>query len=277
MSLGVTAALTGLAAGERLFAEAVGSVLERGLPGHERVYRPLGHAAALSVLGGVLYELLRRVDHRIERGAEQIEEAFDQAPASRLVSGGPGSGVAWQTLSRQGRRNVATAVRPAAIEQVMGEPAVAEPIRVFVGLESAATETDRVALALAELERTGAFDRELLMVISPTGTGYVNYVAVETAAYLTRGNIASVTMQYSLRPSPLSLDRVAEGDAGSTGCWSMPSTTRSPSGPRRSAPGWCCSGRASAPGPARTPSPIGAPRACWTPGSTGRSGSAPPT
>jgi uncharacterized membrane protein len=211
MSLGVTAALTGLAAGERLFAQAVGSVLERGLPGHERVYRPLGHLAALSVLGGALYELMRRVDHRIERGAEQVEEAFDEAPASQFVSGGPGSGVAWETLSRQGRRNVATAVRPASIEEVMGEPAMAEPIRVFVGLESAATETERVALAVAELERTGAFDRELLMVISPTGTGYVNYVAVETAAYLTRGNIASVTMQYSLRPSPLSLDRVAEG------------------------------------------------------------------
>jgi uncharacterized membrane protein len=93
----------------------------------------------------------------------------------------------------------------------MGEPAAAEPIRVFVGLESGLTETDRVALAVEELRRTGAFDRELLMVISPTGTGYVNYVAVETAEYLTRGNMASVAMQYSLRPSPLSLDRVAEG------------------------------------------------------------------
>ena len=49
------------------------------------------------------------------------------------------------------------------------------------------------------------------MVISPTGSGYVNYVAVEAAEYMTRGNIASVTMQYSLRPSALSLDRVAEG------------------------------------------------------------------
>jgi uncharacterized membrane protein len=181
------------------------------LPGHERMYRPVGHLAALSVLGGALYQLMRRVDHRIEQGAERIEAAYDAPPTSRLVSGGPGSGVAWDTLSRQGRRNVATAVAPHAIEAVMGEPAVAEPIRVFVGLESAPTETQRVALAMAELERTGAFDRELLMVISPTGTGYVNYVAVETAAYLTRGNIASVAMQYSLRPSPLSLDRVAEG------------------------------------------------------------------
>jgi uncharacterized membrane protein len=211
MSLGVTAALTGLAAGERRFAAGVGQLLERGLPGHERLNRPVGHLAALSVLGGAVYGLMRRVDHRIERGAERLEAAYDQAPTSRLVSGGPGSMVAWDTLSRQGRRNVASAVRPPAIEAVMGEPAVAEPIRVFVGLESAPTATGRVALAMAELERTGAFDRELLLVISPTGTGYVNYVAVETAAYLTRGNLASVAMQYSLRPSPLSLDRVAEG------------------------------------------------------------------
>jgi hypothetical protein len=211
MSLGVTAGLSGLAAGERLFAAAVGGLAERSLPGHERLYRPLGHLAALSVLGGGLYGLMRRVDHRIERGAEQIEVAYGAPPTSPLVSGGPGSGVAWDTLSRQGRRNVANVVTGDQIEQVMGEPPLAEPIRVFVGLESAPTETERVALAIAELRRTGAFDRALLMVISPTGTGYVNYVAVESAAYLSRGNLASVTVQYSLRPSPLSLDRVAEG------------------------------------------------------------------
>jgi uncharacterized membrane protein len=211
MSLGVTAALTGLAAGERQFAIAVGRAAERVLPGHERLYRPLGHLAALSAMGWGLYGMLRRVDRRIERGAEEIEAAYPIPPTSPLVSGGPGSGVAWDTLSRQGRRNVATAVTPDEIERVMGEPALAEPIRVYVGLASAPTEAERVALAIAELERTGAFDRSLLMVISPTGTGYVNYVAVESAAYLSRGDMASVTMQYSLRPSPLSLDRVAEG------------------------------------------------------------------
>jgi uncharacterized membrane protein len=211
MSLGVTAGLTGLAAGERQFAIAVGRAAERFLRGHERLYRPLGHLAALSAMGWGLYGMLRRVDRRIERGAEEVEAAYPIPPTSPLVSGGPGSGVAWDTLSRQGRRNVATAVTADEIERVMGEPALAEPIRVYVGLESAPTEAERVALAIAELERTGAFDRSLLMVISPTGTGYVNYVAVESAAYLSRGDIASVTMQYSLRPSPLSLDRVAEG------------------------------------------------------------------
>jgi uncharacterized membrane protein len=211
MSLGMTAGLTGLAAGERLAAAAVGGALERVLPGHERLYRPLGHLAILSALGGGLYQLMRRVDRRIEQGAEQVETAYPIAPASPLVSGGPGSAVAWDSLSRQGRRNVATAVTADQIEQVMGEPARADPIRVYIGLDSAPTEAERVALAIAELERTGAWDRSLLLVISPTGTGYVNYAAVESVAYLTRGDLASVTMQYSLRPSPLSLDRVAEG------------------------------------------------------------------
>jgi uncharacterized membrane protein len=39
----------------------------------------------------------------------------------------------------------------------------------------------------------------------------VNYAAIECCEYLTLGNCATVTLQYSKRPSPLSLDRVWEG------------------------------------------------------------------
>jgi uncharacterized membrane protein len=46
------------------------------------------------------------------------------------------------------------------------------------------------------------------MLISPTGTGYVNYWAVAAAQYLTLGDVATVTLQYSKRPSPLSLGRI---------------------------------------------------------------------
>jgi uncharacterized membrane protein len=211
MGLGVTIALNLAAAGERLFAAGVSKILAKVLGSSERVFRPVGHAAALSVIGIAIFEMLRRVDHKIEHGAGTLEEAFAVPPTTSAVSGGPGSLVAWETLSRQGRRNVSTVLNPSLIEEVMGEPAVAQPIRVFVGLESAGSERERLALAMEELERTGAFDRGLLMVISPTGTGYVNYVAVEAAEYMTLGDMASVTMQYSLRPSPLSLDRVDEG------------------------------------------------------------------
>jgi uncharacterized membrane protein len=119
--------------------------------------------------------------------------------------------VPFETLGRQGRWHVSTYVRPEWIERVMGEPARAHPIRVFVGLDSAATERERVDLALAELERTGGLDRSVLLMVSPTGTGYVNYAAVEATEYLTRGDCATVTLQYSKRPSPLSLGRVDEG------------------------------------------------------------------
>ena len=96
-----------------------------------------------------------------------------------------------------------------SIETVMGEPARA-PVQVYVGLDSAASKRERVELALAEMERTGAFDRSLIMLVSPTGTGYVNYVAVAAAQYLSRGDVATVTMQYSKRPSPLSLGKVKD-------------------------------------------------------------------
>ena len=84
-------------------------------------------------------------------------------------------------------------------------------MRAFAGLASAPTEDARVDLVMEDLERLGAFERSVLCVASPTGSGYVNYVAVETLEYLTRGDCATVALQYSLRPSFLSLDRVAMG------------------------------------------------------------------
>jgi hypothetical protein len=89
MSLGVTARLTGLAAGERLFATGVGRVAERALPGHERLYRPLGHLAACRSWAAPCtgWSPGRPQDRA---GAEQVEAAFDDPPTSRLVSSGPG-------------------------------------------------------------------------------------------------------------------------------------------------------------------------------------------
>ena len=65
-------------------------------------------------------------------------------------------------------------------------------------------------LALAEMDRTGAWDRSLIMLVSPTGTGYVNYCAVSAVQYLSRGDAATVTLQYSKRPSPLSVGKIKD-------------------------------------------------------------------
>jgi uncharacterized membrane protein len=90
----------------------------------------------------------------------------------------------------------------------VGPDDVKDPIRCFSGLESAESVGARVSMVMEDLERFGAFERKVILLTSPTGTGYINYVTVETLEYLTRGDCATVGIQYSLRPSFLSLDRV---------------------------------------------------------------------
>ncbi|MGB7981720.1 MAG: alpha/beta-hydrolase family protein, partial [Candidatus Nanopelagicales bacterium] len=110
-----------------------------------------------------------------------------------------------------GRRFVNMAVTTDEILDVMGPGEAKEPVRVFVGLESAPTTSQRADLAMREMEALGAFERSLIVFMSPTGTGYLNYVTAESLEFLSRGDVALVGMQYSLRPSPMSLGRVNIG------------------------------------------------------------------
>ncbi len=210
MGAGIALGLAGMSLGNRAVSRVIGRTLDNVLPGDERLWRPMAHLLNFAVLGAALYGLWYKTSHQIEAGTGKIEAAFDNPPTSKFVSGSAASAVSWDTLGREGRRHVSTVLPKKWIEEIMGEPAM-DPIRIFVGLDSAPTEEQRIDLALREMERTKAFDRKLLLVTSPTGTGYVNYVTVESAEYYTLGNCATVTIQYSKRPSPMSLDRVWEG------------------------------------------------------------------
>ena len=226
---GVVAVLGGLAAGETLLARKLGSVGSRVLPGSEAVWRRAVHVVAVGGLVAGTHQLWNLAMARIEAGTTALEDGMDDSASgvwtNPMVSGDPASLVSWDGLGREGRRHVITYVRPErptdlpvefkgtelkdhTISTVMQEPAKAQPIVIFVGLDNGATAKDRVELALAEMDRTDAWSRSLIMLISPTGTGYVNYVATACAQYMTRGDIATVTLQYSKRPSPLSLGKV---------------------------------------------------------------------
>jgi uncharacterized membrane protein len=91
----------------------------------------------------------------------------------------------------------------------MQEPA-RQPIRVYASLDAAVTAEERAALLLAEIDRTHALERSVFAIFSPTGSGYINYVACETLEFLTRGDCASAGIQYSVLPSALSLTKVDE-------------------------------------------------------------------
>ncbi|MFW2381910.1 MAG: alpha/beta-hydrolase family protein, partial [Acidimicrobiales bacterium] len=63
----------------------------------------------------------------------------------------------------------------------------------------------RVDLAMQELERTEAFDREILAVYATTGTGWVDERVADSLEYIWGGNTASVGLQYSYLPSWVSV------------------------------------------------------------------------
>jgi uncharacterized membrane protein len=148
----------------------------------------------------------------VGRANEKVEPAYATPPASPLLSGSPDSLVPFADLGQQGRRFVTDVVTPELIEEVMGEPAVAQPIRTYVGFNSEPLyQTGRAELALAELDRAGAFDRSYLLLVSPTGTGWVDQTLIEAAEFLTRGDIATCCIQYARYPSFLSVQKVALG------------------------------------------------------------------
>ena len=79
------------------------------------------------------------------------------------------------------------------------------PIRVYAGLNSAEELEERADLVLEEMIRVGAFDRAVLIVAVPTGTGWMDPAAMDTLEYLHGGDTAIVAMQYSYLTSWISL------------------------------------------------------------------------
>ena len=137
------------------------------------------------------------------------DPALRQAPDNDYVSGGPRSVIDYATLARDGRRFVSLRTPAEQIRSV--QPEAMEPIRVYSGLHSADTVAERVDLAMADLERLGAFERSNILIMCPSGSGYADYVAAEAIEIYTAGDCASVVIQYGVLPSMLSLDRVAIG------------------------------------------------------------------
>lgn len=133
-------------------------------------------------------EAHRTSDHRFEPGLVP--------PDSDSLAGSPESLIDWETMGSQGRAFVAQTPTTNELETFSGE-APFEPIRVYVGLESAPDAATRAALAVDEMERAGAFDRAVIVLIAPTGSGWVDPYAIDGIEYMYNGDTAAVAVQYS--------------------------------------------------------------------------------
>lgn len=179
---------------------------DRVLP--ERISRVLGGVAALalfwSIVDGLLVASVLRVADRSFQQLDALIEDDLPRPERPDQAGSAASLVDWTDLGRQGRRFVAGGPDAEDLSEFFGAPMKA-PIRVYVGLNTAATAAERARIAVDELERVGGFDRSVLLLVTPTGTGWVDAVGQDTVEYLHRGDIATVAAQYSYLNSPLSL------------------------------------------------------------------------
>lgn len=207
IGLGVAAAGHGI--GRGFLASRRGWI---GFFGQDRAHARIGRAfnAATWAAGGV--GLYSAVVAAIASKNEVIEPAYATAPDNPHVSGGSTSRSPFEELGLQGRRYVTDVVTPEVIEATLGEPAKAHPIRAYVGVNSEPLyPSGRSEMMLDELERLGAFDRSYLLLISPTGTGWVDQAMIDAAEILTRGDIATACIQYGRGPSFLEVQKVQLG------------------------------------------------------------------
>ncbi|MBF5001413.1 alpha/beta-hydrolase family protein [Nocardia sp. BSTN01] len=107
-------------------------------------------------------------------------------PVSYTRSGSPESAVSWASLGAEGRKFVAERGRS---------------VRVYIGLDSAPDLDSRVALAIREIERSGGFDRGHLVMMVPTGSGWIDAGAARGLDERFDGDATLVGMQYSQAPS----------------------------------------------------------------------------
>ena len=176
-------------------------------------------AVALAITAALFWTagsgvLVERAMQAADASFQALDRSFEETsprPTDPLKSGAPGSLIAWEDLGRAGREMVAAGPDRARIAATAGRPAL-EPLRVYVGLNAAETPKERAALALAELERIGAFDRANLVLVTPTGTGWVDPESQSALEYLFTGDVASVAVQYSYLPSWIAL--LAEPEYG---------------------------------------------------------------
>ncbi|WP_208028850.1 alpha/beta-hydrolase family protein [Rhabdothermincola sediminis] len=207
----VAALLAAVVNGYRKSGQAMTRVLRRRIGLSPGISEVGGRTAATMAWAAVITAFADTFVRGMELYDRVMDPGYDTPPDTPACSAGPGSAVSFSRTGRQGRRFLLN--RPSAddIHSVMGTPARAEPVRVFVGYDAARTPEDRVALALRELERAGAFDRSILVVGCPAGTGYVNTVPFEAVDHLALGDAAGVAVQYERLPSLLALHRTGVG------------------------------------------------------------------
>jgi uncharacterized membrane protein len=157
----------------------------------------LGNGVIARGLLNTADEVFREIDSRIDPELP--------VPTDNLRSGSESSLIPWESLGAQGRNFIAGGPSAEEIFEFNVSKSAEKPIRVYAGLNSGEDIKARAKLVLEEMKRVGAFERSFLVVVTPTGTGWIDAAAVDPFEIMHRGDTAIVGMQYSYLMSPLAL------------------------------------------------------------------------
>lgn len=198
-------ALLGIAWGLQWIGRAIVIVLSRWMP------MLFALALSLLILVVIVYALTSQVLLKLginffTRHARKMNNRTAKGIVQPQVperSGSPQSCSSWRAVGGQGRVFLGRGPSRADIEAVTGYSAM-EPIRVYAGMPEEGQSLQSAAdLVVEELHRTGAFDRSVILIATSTGSGWVDEWQVQPVEYLTRGNCATASMQYSFVPSSI--------------------------------------------------------------------------
>ena len=198
-------ALLGVAWGLQWIGRAIVSVLSQWM------YMVFALALSLLILVVIVYALTSQVLLKLginffTRHARKMNNRTAKGIVQPQVperSGSPHSCSSWRAVGGQGRVFLGRGPSRADIEVVTGCSAM-EPIRVYAGMPEEGQSLQNAAdLVVEELHRTGAFDRAVILIATSTGSGWVDEWQVQPLEYLTRGNCATASMQYSFVPSSI--------------------------------------------------------------------------
>ena len=187
----------------RLFVRVVRRKFNLG----EYTARITGVVVASALLFGVVQGVVPRLFFEAANRISGVQNTEDLPWATRPTvperSGSPDSHVDFDDLGLQGRRFVSGGLDQARLSDLLEEPAM-QPIRLYAGLDSAPTDDERSALVVDELNRTRAWDRDAVVIVPTTGTGWINPNAAQAIELLSAGDVAIVGTQYSYLPSWIS-------------------------------------------------------------------------
>ncbi|MBV1927426.1 MAG: alpha/beta-hydrolase family protein [Rhodobacteraceae bacterium] len=140
--------------------------------------------------------------HALDEMFAAIDEIIDEDTDEPAGFGD--SLIHWDDIGRNGKRFLTDGPNKNDIAAMTGR-AAKQPVRVIAGYNTAETFEERAEIAVAELDRQGGFDRKVLIVATPTGTGWLDPSAIQPVAFLHDGDLAIVSTQYSYLPSWLTL------------------------------------------------------------------------